>query len=164
MHPLHCTTKPSIVTKWHSRLAVRHCRVSHLIPTKWFTMDWVCFVVFWWRPQCVVETSVMIHCESFGWNWVNHLYKTSKICVLYVHILSHWMDIITLLLYKIFYFTHAVVEAWSVSSVSVQNLTVDEKETNNASVFISEDLLSQQENGARMPGICQLYTYLIISV
>ena len=50
------------------------------------------------------------------------------------------------------------------SSVSVQNLTVDEKETNNASVFISEGLLSLQENGARMPGICQLYTHLIISV
>ena len=48
------------------------------------------------------------------------------------------------------------------SSVSVQGLNVDRKETNNASVFISEELLSQQENGMYcihlyMSSIYQLY-------
>ena len=41
------------------------------------------------------------------------------------------------------------------SSVSVQGLNVDKKETNNASVFISAELLSQQENGTYCTYICQ---------
>ena len=56
------------------------------------------------------------------------------------------------------YVHHAVIEAWSVSSVSVQGLNVDKKETNNASVFISEELLSQQENGMYCTYICQAST------
>lgn len=56
-----------------------------------------------------------------------------------------WLAWLSVYLY--FAYIHIVVEVWSVSNVSVQDLNVDKKETNNASVFISEDLLRQQENG-----------------
>ena len=57
------------------------------------------------------------------------------------------------------YVHHAVIEAWSVSSVSVQGLNVDRKETNNASVFISEELLSQQDNGMYCIYLCMSSIY-----
>ena len=52
-----------------------------------------------------------------------------------------------------------VVEAWSVSSVSVQDLIVDRRETRNATVFIPEDLLQQQGNGEGVHIDCQLYIH-----
>ena len=60
------------------------------------------------------------------------------------------------------YVHNAVIEAWSVSSVSVQGLNVDEKETNNASVFISEELLSQQDNGKYCIYVKHLPTSIVL--
>ena len=53
---------------------------------------------------------------------------------------------------------YTVVEAWSVSSVSVKDLNIDRRETRNASVFISEELLRQQGNGKHVYQSVTLYS------
>ena len=45
------------------------------------------------------------------------------------------------------------------SSVSVQDLIVDRRETRNTTVFIPEDLLQQQGNGEGVHIDCQLYIH-----